>query len=604
MQSGALRKWVQRHPLVTTVMGVGIGLAAAAGLATIIHFVIQPQMSREMWDRTILRGAGFNLWYPQQSPGIATASELRGRLEVEFDDLLSRMQVDPSEIPLPIDVFVHDTIEQMQLSIGRRKSQQSGHLVYATIDLMAGEDPRPRLTELVLAFGWGECTSQILYTGTTLNIAYPDRSFHTAVSAAPERLRHTMPELLVLEARGQFPQTLYQRYDSPFSPGFVASLADIKALYYEFPSGLTSPLESFVALEAASLVQYMLETEGLASIRAVWGPGTGEAVLARWGGDATLADVNRAWQEAAQERGTAAPDYDVRRAMYLFRAGDLDAAYEETSRWAIDRGASPEEAEWAVRCALAVGAFDAAAARAAALYEGTPPEPVRTWLERFAGWRVAESPEVRVLGADIERLGLLLIAVEEAVSQIFYRLSLPRDDRPARVTVFIHSEEASREVGESLTPLDAVHRTCLHVTADSDLPFALAEALPTYAYGIETYSRLLRRGLATALVRADDQLVAAGCELIATDRWRQLWLVDYTGEDPRIVDVEAGLMIGHVLDRYGPETIRPIWEITSPSGRGVSIDTALRETLGTSRQRIEQELLETVMRCSEAVDRR
>jgi hypothetical protein len=67
----------------------------------------------------------------------------------------------------------------------------------------------------------------------------------------------------------------------------------------------------------------------------------------------------------------------------------------------------------------------------------------------------------------------------------------------------------------------------------------------------------------------------------------------------RTVEVEAGLLLHYLLERYGGEALREIWIATSPLDRYLSFDTALSEVCATTREEIEKSLFSSLLPCNE-----
>jgi len=588
-----------RKPWVMTIGGLAIGALGALVFVILINYVLQPQMSVETHDLYEVRGDRFNVWYHEGSPSRASYAALNARLEESLDDLLTRLDVDPSEVPTPIDVLVHDDSIELQSSIVQRKSPMATHTFYAVLDLFAGEDPYPRLAELVLAFGWGRCYSRLLYDGTAMILAEPDREFHSAVAAAPSRLRYSLEDLLRLEAEGEFPETLYQQFDSPFSASMALGSLESVATFYTFfgSEGNLIPEESLASLEAASLVQYLIECNGgMGALRSVWGPGRSEALLERLS-CGPLADLSEAWWEAADAAGREEEDYDYYRALYLFEAGEFEEARRLTETWG-EKELTDRQFALSIRCELSVGKFEEAAAR----IEGAGLTPSQSqlaeWVALFDGWGRAEEDGIVVFGAmSDEELGRLLGEVRDARARVSEALGFSADDLPPRMTVFFYDDAEARQTGKSVTPDVSTHQTAWHIVVGEDVGWILASTLPAYGYRISTSSNLLRTGLATAVTVEFGDLVEQGCELLVAGEWTPLWQLGFGAVPEAPFRTETGLMIGYLVDIHGEGLVRELWRATARLGGGMSIDSAILEFAGTSRREIEGALLNSVLVC-------
>ncbi len=313
-----------RRQLFFSLGGIAVGLAVAGLLALLINNVIEPTMQVETQDLVEFPGETFTIWYHVDSPHMKSRHELLPRLEEDLSDLLVQLDVSIDAIPLPIDVLVHDSPGMMQLITLRRKSGRAMYSFYSVIDLLQDEDPYSRLSELVLAFGWGRCSSQLLYKGMLMNVASRDRDFHVPVAAAPTRLLYSVEDLLMLEGIGAFGETLYQRYQSPFSPrmamGTLEGISEFRSMFASVGDEATE--YDIADLQAASLVQYLIDCGGgLEAFRAIWGPGTSEALITRLE-CGPLTDLFDDWLPVMQAADTSSAEFEYYQVRFLFEAGD------------------------------------------------------------------------------------------------------------------------------------------------------------------------------------------------------------------------------------------------------------------------------------------
>jgi len=136
----------------------------------------------------------------------------------------------------------------------------------------------------------------------------------------------------------------------------------------------------------------------------------------------------------------------------------------------------------------------------------------------------------------------------------------------------------------------------LHITTADDIAYDMAGVLPAYAWGKDTYSRLLRSGLAVALSYSKDELVEQACALHSEGTWIPLTRLDFGIADERIIKIEAGLMLWYLLDN-SVQDMREVWIATSPVGLYLSVDAALKRVLGKTRKEIEETLVSSVLLC-------
>jgi len=585
------RDWrrILRNPGVTLVGGLALGGLGIGLLIAILVFVIQPASTPEQAGMVRYRSGRFILWYDKDSDARAAHERLAASLVETTQRLATELDVADDLLPGAIDVFVYDDLQAMQSGIASRKSTQSRAVYEAPLDLLAGEDPTSRLAELVLAFGWGRGGSQILREGMRVVAADPARDYYAVTAALPDRLFLTLAQLARLEEEGRLPRTLYEQYDAPYSPATIGSLADLRQLL-TLSTGGTLDLST---LQCASFVQYLVETHGISAVRGFWSaPNTGR--LAEAAGAPSIPALEEAWRAAAVAAGKGAPDYPRLRAEYLLESGDPDAAYTLTSSWPTN-GLSGQDLAVAARCAFAVGAF-AEASQLAAQAQGQVRAQLGPFVTLYLGWEARTDRRIRVLapkGAAERTLSIVRGALPEMAS----RLGLGEDALPPRLTVFVYPDAASQHVGEALTSLPSDQSAILHLLATDDPRRPVAEMLPAYAWEKDTYSKLLRDGVAAALSRDEDALKQAGCALREAGRWYPLGQVDYGAVGPETVEVEIGLMIDYLLDRFGPATLEQIWTYTSPLDRYMSLDGALEEACGITRNDINEFLALSFLQC-------
>jgi len=585
-----------RKPWVMTVGGLVVGGLGVALFVVLLNYVIQPQMSIETRDIYAIRGERFNVWYHQESPHRASYADLNGQLEAALDDLLIRLDVEPETIPLPVDVLVHDDTRQLQTSIAQRKTAAGTHTFYAMLDLMGGEDPYPRMTELVLAFGWGQCFSQLLYEGTRAILIEPDRSYHAAVAAAPEGLRYSFEDLLALEAAGSFETTIYQRFDSPFSARLaLSSLEGIASFYSSFSGAGGVAEEDLAALAAASLVEYLVQCRGgLDAIRDVWGPGSSRALFGRLA-CGPLDEINASWWAVAEDEGSTADDYEYFRAVHLFEAGDYRDVYRITSSWTANAVSSAGLA-LAVRASIAVGEFDMAGVWISTAGAGA--DQLLKWGALFDGWSRVEDDGITILGDLSEAEATqVLESVRMASGRVANALDLAPEQLPERMTVFCYGSEEERRAGQDVTSDKDSRRTAWHVVKGEDVRWAIVSSLPSYAYGIATASNLLQEGLAAAILNSYQDLAAAGCGILVEGNWTPLWQLGFGGVSSSLFQIESGLLVSYLIDTYGVQLIPTLWRATARLGGARSLDSAMLEYAGTSSREVEQELLNAVLMC-------
>lgn len=587
-----------RRQLFFSLGGIAVGIAVAGLLALLINNVIEPTMQVETQDLVEFPGDTFSIWYHVDSPNVNSRHELLPRLEEALDDLLVRLDVSIEAIPLPIDVLVHDSPEMMQLITLRRKSGRAMYSFYSVIDLLHEEDPYSRMAELVLAFGWGRCSSQLLYQGMLMNVSSPDRDFHVPLAAAPTRLLYSLDDLLMLENIDAFGETLYQRYQSPYSPrmamGTFESIGEFRSMLASV--GDEASEYSIADLQAGSLVQYLIDCAGgQAAFRAIWGPGTSEALIARLT-CGPLTELFGDWLTVIHAADTSSAEFASYQARFLFEAGDLESAAQATEAW-LPNNLSGSDSILAVRTQLAVGNFEGAARFARAADRDTS-ETLESWVAIYSDWNQASDDRVTVLGNGTSvRLDELLQEVRVAYDFAGHFLGFIEDELPEHISVFYYDSDEASEIGETVLPVVSTHRTIWNISSQDNIVEEFVVTLPSFVTKKKTASNLLYRGLGAIATIDRDELVSRGCEMIQTGEWTPLWRVGFGGVPDRLFETQTGLMIGYIVDTYGVDVIRDLWVATARIGSGVSLDTAIKNILETSRTEIEKILVDSVLIC-------
>lgn len=591
------RKDVRRQ-IFFSVAGIGVGLLVAGLIALLINNVIEPTMQVETRDLVEFPGETFSLWYHVNSPYTNTRDKLIEELEEDLDALLVRLQVNREDIPLPIDVLVHDTPSMMQTTTLRRKSASALYSFYCVIDLLQGEDPLQRLAELVLAFGWGNCSSQLIYVGMLANIVESDRDFHMPVSAAPDRLIFSLDDLVALESAGQFEETLYQRYQSPFSArlavGSFESMGEFRSMLTKLDDEAAE--YGMADFEAASLVEYLIDCSGgLDEFRAAWGPGTTAAVLGRLN-CGSLDEIFEGWMASVHASDYAGNDFDYYRARFLFEAGDLSSAAAITDAWDCS-GLTSSKSTLAWRTQIAVGDIQDASAFVSGA-DANARDTLEEWQDVYEGWSLTQNGAYSVLssGDEVSRTRIL-DDVKSAYERVVDELALDGYELPSHITIVYYPDEESQELGSTAVPIDDTQRTLWHVASGDDLMATFAVTLPSYVVKKVTASNLLKTGLIAAVTIDREELLRRGCEILQSGDWTPLWRVGFGGLPEEIFQTQTGLMMMYVLETYGAEVIPPLWKATARIGGGQSLDSAFNDVLDTSRTRIESELVETVLDC-------
>ena len=564
--------------------GLAIGFLCFGLAIALVFFVIRPSIERGTHGLQAYREGEVRVWTDGQIQA-DEAEAVRTETEELWRKTAASLDIDLEVFPRPIEVFLHRNIDDLIDSVVNRDSDYRS-VRWAILDRLPWEDPRTRIAELVLAYGWGECTSRILHAGMTLVAAYPDRNFHTFVAALPEQSRHSVDELVSLETSGDFPQTYYQIYDSPHAMRFGLSLSATKR-HYDIPRVvLANPEQQQLYLESASLIQYLIEERhSVEALRAVWDVGFTANLLGRLTG-CTTAQLTAEWHAAAMRGGVGSVDYAVQRVRLFVESGDCDVAYEIARSWSA-RDASDEQLTWMILASILAGDLDRA--RALLPQAASRGTELPSWTVSFVDGTVALAESVRIVASTaIDACDLA--AIQTSVDAVRRDLGLTEDDLPEPMTVVMYEDRGRMEEARPTLGRYGLPSALVQVVRDEDIAHAVATALPAYALG-KTRSRLLERGFALATGGDPSELAARAAALRATPRWQSLSELTYMGHAEADVDVQAALLVRTIFDEFGTETFRAVWRSTSTLGGGSCLDTALKLHAGVTRQELEERFL-------------
>ena len=573
----------RRFPALATIGGIAIAFGVAGLLGLLLAYGVQPWISTGTWGRTCKAGDRVNLWYADGSDSIRKHAELRADLERLIDETSARIGLDPTLVPRPIDVFPHDSEADLIESLTNRKADTTA-TIGPSLDLMSGEDPRLRVAELVLSHGWGACASQIIYLGTVLLIAYPDRDFHSVVAALPATARHSVSELMTLDTVG-LSKTFYQTYTSPTAARYLVSLEAASELTRAGSSWKASPEERIEALEAASLMQYVVERAGTSAVLGgAWGPGFAGPVLERVTG-MTIGELDVAWQTAADERGPLCSDYPAELALRRLESGDCDGAYEVAAEW------DPEDLEdrsfdVMVRAAFLSGHVDVAQG----LLETADRMSEFAWIADLRAVDSEQMGTIRLLCVGEAACAISAAVLDRVCSASLDALGIESDGASLPLTVVCYptSEDVARAA--SLTETSGVFCPIVSCVSGEDPSYDVAVALPSTVFGA-TRSKILACGFATCITHSREALILRGRALRDAGKWQPLGSMECIGKTSSAVDVQAGLLVLYLMETRGGDVVGQIWARTARRGGGRSLDTAMDEAIGETRRTIESDLL-------------
>ena len=594
-RSHALFSSLRRNRYFWLASGLFGGVLVAGILALVLNYVIQPLSTPETWGYETVETADFHVWFAEESPSLENRGEIIAELDAEFADLLELLQVERSDLVLPIDVFIHDSMPAMQMSIARRKSRSASTYYYSVLDIPAGDAVRPWLVEALLSQGWGQCYSQAIYLGTLLYLGSPNPNYLSTVAAAPLELRHSLDNLLSSEDEARYPATAYQLFGDPSSVRALLSLEDWHTLWFVSDNVASARAADFPRTEIASLIQFLLEDSGgIEILKQAWGPGTAWALLDRcW--PAGPEDLAAAWVSRLKDPALEQDASEEIRANLLFEAGHLQAAAAIIGTWDPSDCRTEEQILLATRCCLATGDFDRAEAWAAAI-DGQTGQSIRSMLDAHEGWRAEPFDEMTVfappsMSRDEIRETILtpFLALCTRIDSTFPDGLLP--------TVFVHADASSERLVSECLGFDRDLTPIAHVCPGEDWPYEIAHALLPRLWGAGPFSPLARIGTAAFLAHPIEVLVEHGTELSCGTGWVPLMLLDVGTAKESVVRTEAGLLFAQIERTMGMDAVRRAWCESGTAGC-VTLESILRTILGTSKADIESSLRTEVLRCS------
>jgi len=583
--------------MLLVIGGVGLGGVAVGVCLLLLHFVIQPFSRPETRGYTTFQGEHFKLWYDDESERMDERSGMEASLEREYEDLLALMGVPESAIDGSMDVFIHDSIPQMQMSIMRRKSLTAGAVFNHPFDVLAGESPRRALAEVLLYYGWGGCHSPALYAGTVEYLTDPQRSYLSIIRAAPAEMTHSINDLSVLEYRGSFPSTMYRQLTGPTATTAIMDLLTIR-IFFSVPESLAeAQQDQFHVLEMAALVEFLVEQRGgMQTLAQGWGPGVLGAILQRVDEASSSDELDVLWQAAIESQGDVAAVAPVLRVELLLEGGFSERAYELIRSWDSDPNVHTSvECAVAARCALAVGEFDSAGPWVEGLDERIRGEYDQL-LQLFGDWERRETSEFVVV-APRQGLEEAFSRLEEGYSGMCERTdSSLAASSGIRPIFFVHPDEASCMVGKQLASANPTTVSAVHLTLDDDLQYTIVDLLLPRLWKWWPISPLVRLGTVTALVTPRDELISWATELACAGDWRRIAGLSVSSASDHLLRTEVGLLIAQVEEIGGIDAVRALWTAGREHGR-ISMEATLQAVVGSTTRELEDLMISEVIHC-------
>jgi hypothetical protein len=548
-----IRERLSRGPIVT-LLGLLLGLGIALGLGVGLFYVVPRQMGRSLVVHT-LQGERISLHLPPDSPLRESAPRVLEELESTLGSLVQATGTDGGRLPPVLNVFLHRDLRELVERVRVRESPES-RIWADPVDLVWGEDPRGVWIQVVGDYGWGEGRSRLLRHGLVSYLVSSDPP-HLAAAALPPSVRFSLPELLVLEARGRFPRTRYEALNSPHSRLGLGGLGEVR------------PLDRDLEALSRSFVAFLIEEMGgLPRLMGLWRPGRLSVNLEQVYG-LPLDELGRRWAELLEQLEQKGDP--ILRAQALLRIGALESALE-----LLGPVPSPQAAGIRAWVYFLLGKRAQAQEQ---LAEAEAPGELAAWLEATRDWSSARTDSVVAHVAPDFRTSPELVGYEAAalLGSMQSRLGIPLE-LPEITVLFC---------GPQIVPPDP--RAGLIAVPDPEsLGRVIAEYLTVHLWKDSSWSQLLLRGLIRYLAEPDDAHTARLLHEVQRRGGIPLRLLDFGSWPEEVVEPLAAGLVGYLLEHHDPALFKKIWILTSPLGGRSSLDGALKQVYGFTRAELEE----------------
>ena len=583
-----------RRNIVLSLVGLLTGIAVAAMLALLINFVIQPKMQKETWGRESFSYGDFVLWYPNESAHIKTRDTLSETLAFEFAELLPTLGINRNELPEIIDVFIHENISQLMRSVALRKGQDTMNSA-APLDLIAGEDPRQGLAELIVCHGWGKSNSQVAYRGLITYLSNPEMNFFVPVAALPLTMRISPREIATLELGGLYPYTFYQQFVAPYSKRYILTLEDF-AEYVSIPDRIVGSQDlDLPSLLAASLIQFIVED--VASLQILHDNWTGSNTTRMLESVSSLSldELNLSWYVQAALRG-AGDASGLWHARFATQSGDFTLAHSLTSAWG-EEDLTKEQLEIFLLSAILFGDFPGAARLLASSESAVLPQELSLWADRVINMNRVTSDGIDLsANLPLTEMHHLLLQMEDVLANAQMNLGISSEALPLPLRVILYEDSGARDRGAALTQPDLSANPSIHLSAGGNAMEDLAISICSLGWG-ETRSSLLAKGVSRLLVEGITSVRESACHARANGDWNS-WvrLCLQPAEDP-IISVEMGLYVACILDLYAKPLMNDLWHLTTVWGGSHSVKGAIQSIEGMDFLALEERVQYMLSSC-------
>jgi hypothetical protein len=509
---------------------VGLGLGALYLVPQYLQPIFAP----------VYRTEHFEIYYHRDSQIAKSIAEWGDRLEQELAQALMTLEIKSDRLSLPIEVLAADDRPRLAQEIQRRRNPYRGGLPKAFLGISSDQEIRAPMLGFLLRKVWGSPSYRFLRVGLIAALTQPP--LEPLVAALPERLSFTLEELLRWERRG----------------GFTGS----NPINWE--DDLVFPSEPLAQAHATTLVRVLLELGGHSRLRQLWRLNSFEVAIRSVYG-LTRKELESHWRRWLDEEGRATSEYNFYRGKYLAAIGRREEAERRLERARAEGDERARVELERLRCELPAREKESCAcSRLCGASEN--------FIINYSEDLEAEAPKV-------------LVQAEASLAHVLGRLGLTRDQLPSSLVIFLHAEDAS-----SFSLTDAL-RGLVHLEVGEPIGYAIARVVVQHWQKHQTYSEVLRRGLAYYLDRSGQNYLEEAERLSMTADWVPFASLDFEAYKFESVRIGAAAMVGYLLESRGIEKLRELWIETAPLGGDRSLDGALRAVYGLTREQLERELI-------------
>lgn len=544
--------------------------------------VITPYLSRQATHKS----DNFIVHYSKEAPFKDKIKEFVSNQEKLFEQLLDFLKLDRDLIPEKIHLYLYENIQSLKSGISSRKSSPQASPL-ALLDLIWGQDTSDSLTLLIVDFGLGPASSELLRKGVQVYFEKMDRHLHTEAAALSENQFLSIKKLLKLEEVGLFPkgfsQIVYEHFDSPRAKaalglGSLRTLLKIdkeKVGIYFLPT----------SIESGSMVKFLIQKWGMDKFKKIWGSDTLiHGVEVTYG--LSLEELEDRWRDHFTNKGKGDPLYEYFRGTNLLKAGKYEMA-----RVLLKESLSSPNPEVANRARYQLGIlnfYNGKWALSRSFFSRVETELFSKretlFMNRYLDLSnfyekgsKEKTEDLLVILPPGKQDGRLALKGQEILDKALRTFKLKREKLPDQLIASIKPTDNSNHNFSELT----LPQGFLHINPEiTDPGYTIIKFLSNYISESPTYSNLLKEGLAYYLGNPERDYFKKASEILKRGNWIPLEELIFGSFGTEKVNTEAAALVGYLLTQYDTEKFAKIWLLTSPFGGNYSLMTAIRQVYG------------------------